>query len=106
MLVPEGTNLFFSEDIFHNIEREITLLHGDSVQKYDPYNLKAILISNSRVMVKWTNENNANGWKTGCYTAVVKNFIKVLDIIHIKYVCEPGKVYRVNVKESVSPLVR
>lgn len=44
-------------------------------------------------MVKWINENNVNGWKIGCYIVVVKNFIKVFDIIYIKYVCELGKVY-------------
>ena len=31
----------------------------------------------------------------------MKRYIKVLDIIEIKYASEPGKVYRVNVKESV-----
>lgn len=101
MPVPDGTTLSQLEDLFHNIEREIRLLNKDSVQKYDPYNLSAIRSSKGRVMVKWTDEDNKKGWKPGWYTAIIKNYITVCDVIEMEYVSEPGKVYKVNVKDSV-----
>ena len=52
-------------------------------------------------MVKWTNEDKKKGWKPGWYTGIIKNYIKASDVIEIEYVCEPGKVYKVNVKDSV-----
>lgn len=101
MLVPEGTNLSCLEDSFQYIKGEIILLNKDSAQKHDPYNLDAIRSSKGRVTVKWTEQDSKKGWKPGWYTAIVKKYIKVFDIIEIEYACEPGKVYRVNVKESV-----
>lgn len=96
--VPDGTTLSQLEDLFHNIEREIRLLNKDSAQKYDPYNLSAIRSSKGRVMVKWTDEDNKKGWKPGWYTAIIKNYITVCDVIEMEYVSEPGKVYKVNVR--------
>ncbi|KAJ7394611.1 hypothetical protein OS493_000429 [Desmophyllum pertusum] len=96
VLVPEGTNLSCLEDSFQYIKGEIILLNKDSAQKHDPYNLDAIRSSKGRVTVKWTEQDSKKGWKPGWYTAIVKKYI-----IEIEYACEPGKVYRVNVKESV-----
>lgn len=101
MPVPDVTTLSLLEDIFQNIESEIRLLNKDSAQKYDPYNLSAIRSSKGRVVVKWTEEDNTKGWKPGWYTDVIKNYIKVCDAIEVEYVSEPGKVYKVNVKDSV-----
>ena len=99
--VPDGTTLSQLEDIFHNIKSEIRLLNKDSAQKYDPYNISAIRSSKGRVMVKWTEEDNKKGWKPGWYAAIIKNYIKIFDVIEIEYVSEPGKVYKVKVKENV-----
>ena len=99
--VPDGTTLSQLEDLFQNIKLEIMLLNKDSAQKYDPYNLNAIRSNKGRVMVKWTDEDNKQGWKPGWYAAIVKNYIKVCDVIEIEYVSEPGKMYKVNVKDSV-----
>ena len=52
-------------------------------------------------MVKWTDKDNKQAWKAGLYVAIVKNYIKVCDVIEIEYVSEPGKVYKVNVKDSL-----
>ena len=54
-----------------------------------------------QVMVKWTDEDNKKGWKPGWYAAIVKNYIKVCDVIETEYVSAPGKVYKVNVKDNV-----
>ena len=51
------------------------LINKDSAQKYDPYNLNAIRSNKGRVMVKWTDEDNKQGWKPGWYAAIVKNYI-------------------------------
>ena len=99
--VPDGTTLSKLENIFDNIKREIRLLNKDSAQKYDPYNLSAIRSDKGRVMVKWTEKDDNKGWKPGWYTAIIKKYIKVLDILEIEYVSEPGKVYKVHVKDSV-----
>ena len=99
--VPDGIALSQLEYLFQNIESEIRLLNKDSAQKYDPFNLSALRSSKGRVMVKWTNEDKKKGWKPGWYTAIIKNYIKASDVIEIEYVSEPGKVYKVNVKDSV-----
>lgn len=99
--VPDGTTLSQLEDIFQNIVTEIRLLNKDSAKKYDPCNLSAIRSSKERVMVKWTEEDNKKCWKPGWYTAIIKNYIQVCDAIEVEYVSEPGKVYKVNVKDSV-----
>ena len=99
--VPDGTTLSKLENIFDNIKREIRLLNKDSAQKYDPYNLSAIRSDKGRVMVKWTEKDDSKGWKPGWYTAIIKKYIKVLDILEIEYVSEPGKVYKVHVKDSM-----
>ena len=75
MPVPDGTTLSQLEDLFQNIKREIMLINKDSAQKYDPYNLNAIRSNKGRVMVKWTDEDNKQGWKPGWYAAIVKNYI-------------------------------
>ena len=99
--VPDGTTLSKLKNIFDNIKREIRLLNKDSVQKYDPYNLSAIRSDKGRVMVKWTEKDDNKGWKPGWYTAIIKKYIKVLVVLEIEYVSEPGKVYKVHVKDSV-----
>lgn len=52
-------------------------------------------------MVKWIEEDNKKGWKLGWYIVIIKNYIKVCDVIEVEYVSESGKVYKVNVKDSV-----
>ena len=99
--VPDGTTLSKLENIFDNIKREIRLFNKDSAQKYDPYNLSAIRSDKGRVMVKWTEKDDNKGWKPGWYTAIIKKYIKVLVVLEIEYVSEPGKVYKVHVKDSV-----
>ena len=99
--VPDGTTLSKLENIFDNIKREIRLLNKDSAQKYDPYNLSAIRSDKGRVMVKWTEKDDNKGWKPGWYTAIIKKYIKVLVVLEIEYVSEPGKVYKVHVTDSV-----
>ena len=101
VLVPEGTDLSCLEDLFLNAKREINLLNKDSAKKHDPYNLNAIRSNKGRVMVKWTEDDKTKGWKPGWYTANIKKYIKVFDIIEIEYTSEPGKIYKVKVKESV-----
>ena len=50
---------------------------------------------------KWTEEDTKNGWKPGWYATIIKNYIKVFDVIEIEYVSEPGKVLKVKVKKNV-----
>ena len=52
-------------------------------------------------MVKWTERDNNDGWKLEWYTAIIKNYTKVLHVIETEYVSEPGKVYKVHVKDGV-----
>lgn len=52
-------------------------------------------------MVKWTKEDKTKGRKPGWYTAIIKQYVKELDMIEVEYVSEPGKVYWVKVEESV-----
>lgn len=94
MLVPESTDLSCLEDLFQNVKREIILLNKDSAKKHNPYNLNAIRSNKGRVMVKWNEDNKTKGWKPGWYTANIKKYIKVFDIIEIEYT-------QVKVKESV-----
>ena len=78
--VPDGTTLSQLEDLFKNIKSEIRLLNKDSAP----------------VMVKWTDKNNRKDWKPGWYTAIIKNYMKVCDVIEIEYVSEPGKCGKWN----------
>ena len=52
-------------------------------------------------MVKWTEKDDNKGWKPGWYTAIIKKYIKVSDVLEIECVSEPGKVYKVHVKDSM-----
>lgn len=79
------------------------VLNKDSAKKHDPYNLYAIRSYKGRVMVKWIEDDKIKGWKPGWYTANIKKYmyIRVFDIIEVEYTSEPGKIYKVLVKESV-----
>ena len=99
--VPDGTTLSQLEDIFHNIKSEIRLLNKGSAKKYDPYKISAIRSSKGKVTVKWTKDDNKKGWKPGWYATIIKNHIKVFDVIEIEDVSEPGKVLKVKVKKNV-----
>ena len=61
--------------------------------KDDPYNLNALRSNTGRVMVKWTKEDETKGRKPGWYTAIIKQYVKELDMIEVEYVSEPGNVY-------------
>lgn len=99
--VTGGITLSTLENMFDNLKQEVALLNRDSAQRYDPYNLNALRSNTGRVMVKWTKEDETKGWKPEWYTAIIKQYVKELDMIEVEYISEPGRVYRVKVEECV-----
>ena len=51
--------------------------------------------------MKWTGTDNLGGWKPGWYMGKVQRYNLQNDEITVQYSSEPGKVYKMNVKDSV-----
>lgn len=94
-----------SIDSLPNIFRELkTLINASAyavLDRHDPDNREAIRTSGTRILVKWTGEDNMNSWQPGWYIAKVLRYHKNMDEIEIEYLSEPGSIYRMNLDSSV-----
>ena len=92
-------------DSLPNIFRELTILINASasavIERYDPNNIEAIRTSSTKIVVKWTGEDDMNSSQPGWYTAKVLRYDKNMDEIEIEYLNEPGSIYRMNLDSSI-----
>jgi hypothetical protein len=93
-----------SIDSLPNIFRELkTLINASAyavLDRHDPDNREAIRTSGTRILVKWTGEDNMNSWQPGWYIAKVLRYHKNMDEIEIEYLSEPVSIYRMNLDSS------
>lgn len=88
-------------DIFRELEILIHASESASSKRHDPDNREAIKTYGTRIVVKWTGEDNMNSWQPGWYTAKVLSYHQDTDEIKIEYLSEPGTIYNMNVDSGI-----
>ena len=97
--VPQNISLDSMDSLFDDLERELCWEH--KMIKAEAYNLEAMRKCDTKVLVKWTADDEKEGWLPGWYSATVKTYQRQSDTAEVEHYCEPGISYPVNVKESV-----